>query len=186
MSRKRSWPGRLALVALGVVALTLSSRVTATVPGSSVPQSAQTLIVLLVGALLGARFGAATVVAWLLVGGLGWPVFAEGASGWEHLVGPTAGYLLGFVVAAAAVGRLADRGLVRRPVPALAAMLGGHGVILALGWARLAGTLGPAAAFGRGVAPFLVGGALKSAAAAVVAVGVARTTDAPSAAARDD
>jgi biotin transport system substrate-specific component len=160
--------------------------VAATVPGSSVPQSAQTLVVLLVGALLGARLGAATLVAWLLVGGLGAPVFAGGASGWEHLVGPTAGYLLGFTVAAAAVGRLAERGLLRRPAPALAVMIGGHGVILALGWARLAGTLGPTTAFRQGVAPFVVGGVLKSLAAVAVVVAVARVKGASSLPAMED
>lgn len=176
VAREARRPGRLALVALGVLAVALSSRVTATVPGSSVPQSAQTLVVLLVGALLGARSGAATLVAWLLVGGLGGPVFADGASGWGHLVGPSAGYLLGFVVAAAAVGRLADRGLLDRPGPALGAMLGGHGVILALGWARLAWTLEAVEAFRQGVAPFLAGAVLKSVGAAAVVVVVERAT----------
>ena len=127
---------------VGVVVVALSARVTATIPGADVPQSAQTLAVLVVGSLLGARDGALTLTAYLIVGGIGVPVFAGGGSGWAHLVGPTAGYLLGFVAAAAVAGRLADRGLLRRFGPAIAVMICGHALILTLGWLRLAWMLG--------------------------------------------
>ena len=147
------WLRRLSLMALGVVAVAVSARVTATIPGVAVPQSAQTLAVLVVGAVLGARDGSLSVAAYLIVGGMGVPVFSEGGSGWGHLVGPTAGYLLGFVVAAATAGRMADLGLLRRVGPALGVMICAHAVILALGWARLSFTLGPTQAFRQGVTP---------------------------------
>ena len=87
---------------VGVVVIGISGQVAATIPGLAVPQSAQTVAVLAVGSLLGTRDGVLTLLAFLVIGGIGLPVFAEGASGWVHLVGPSAGYLAGFVVAAAA------------------------------------------------------------------------------------
>jgi len=171
-SARNAWPLRLAMVSAGVLAVALSARLAVTIPGSSVPQSAQTLAVLLVGALLGARDGGLTLTAYLVLGGLGLPVFADGASGWAHLVGPTAGYLVGFVAAATAVGWLSGRGLLRRIPGALAVMMGAHAVILLLGWMRLAGTLGAGDAFAAGVAPFVVGGTVKSALAAGLVVGL--------------
>ena len=168
------WLRRLSLMALGVVAVAVSARVSATIPGVGVPQSAQTLAVLVVGAVLGARDGSLSLAAYLIVGGIGVPVFAEGGSGWAHLVGPTAGYLLGFVAAAAATGRMADLDRLRRIGPALGVMICAHALILALGWARLSLTLGPAQAFWQGVAPFILGGVLKSVVAALTVVAVAR------------
>ena len=167
---RAGWVRRLLLVAVGVVVVSVSARLSATIPGSTVPQSAQTLAVLVVGSLLGARDGALALMAYLILGGVGVPVFAEGGSGWAHLVGPTAGYLLGFVVAAAATGRLADLGVLRRIGPAIAAMVCGHTLILALGWLRLAWALGAASAFWQGVAPFALGAVLKSLLAALTIV----------------
>lgn len=155
------------------MAIAVAARVSAPVPGSEVPQSAQTLAVVLVGALLGSRLGALTLAAYVLVGALGLPVFSDGGAGWAHLVGPTGGYLAGFVMAAWAVGIAADRRLVSRVGPALGVMLSGHVVILGLGWAWLATSRGAAAAFAGGVAPFVTGGIVKSTVAAAVVMGVA-------------
>ena len=141
-------------------------------PGTSVPQSAQTLAVVLVGAFLGARDGALALVFYLLVGGVGLSVFADGASGWPHLAGPTGGYLVGFVLAAGIVGWFADGGHLVRLRTALVVMIVGHVVILSLGWLRLAWSLGPADAFAAGVAPFLLGGLAKSIVAGVVVCAV--------------
>ncbi len=138
------------------------------IPGTSVPQSAQTLAVVLVGAFLGARDGALALVLYLLAGGAGVPVFADGASGWPHLAGATGGYLVGFVLAAGIVGWFADRGHVARLRAALVVMVVGHVVILSLGWLRLAWSLGPGEAFASGVAPFLSGGLAKSVVAAAI------------------
>jgi len=162
------------MMILGVLAVALSARVSATLPGSTVPQSAQTLAVLVVGGLLGARDGSLALVAYLLVGGAGVPVFADGASGWAHLYGPMAGYLAGFVVAAAGVGLLSDYGLLQRLTGAFGAMLGGHAIILGLGWTRLVWALGPELALRQGVLPFVAGGCLKSFVAAVVVLAAHR------------
>jgi biotin transport system substrate-specific component len=160
-----------------VLVVVVCARVTFPVPGSAVPQSAQTLGVLVVGGLLGARRATVALAGYLVLGGAGLPVFADGASGWPHLVGPTAGYLAGFVLAGAAVGRAAELGHLRRPGRAAAVMFGGHVIILALGWSRLAWTMGPQTAYQAGVAPFVVGGIMKSVAAAAIvwlATGVMR------------
>jgi len=161
---------RLGIVILAVALVALSSRLSVTIPGSPVPQSAQTLAVVLVGALLGARQGSLAIGAYVLAGGLGLPVFADGASGWSHLIGPTAGYLAGFLLAAWGVGRLADRGRLETLGPAVLVMLAAHAVILTLGWVRLAASLGPVEAFEGGVAPFVLGGIVKSFLAAGLAV----------------
>ncbi len=134
------------------------------------PQSAQTLAVLLVGFGLGARDGTAALLVYLISGGLGAPVFTDGASGWAHLVGPTSGYLFAFVISAGMVGWLAQRGYVRRFASALVVMLGGHVLILSLGWIRLGATIGLEAGYRQGVAPFLAGGLAKSVVAAMIAV----------------
>ena len=153
---------------LAICLVAAAARVSAAIPGTSVPQSAQTLAVVLVGAFLGARNGALALVFYLLFGGVGLSVFADGASGWPHLAGPTGGYLIGFVPAAGTVGWFADGGHLARLRTALFVMIVGHVVILGLGWARLAWSLGPSDAFATGVAPFVSGGLAKSLVAAVV------------------
>lgn len=160
-------------------AIAVAARITATIPGSPIPQSAQTLAVVVVGGLLGARLAAAALFAYLLAGGLGAPVFADGGSGWFHLTGLTGGYLLGFVLAAVGMGWLSDRKRLRRILPCLGAALGAHALIMGIGWAWLAGSLGAARAFEEGVRPFLVGAGVKSVLAAVVLVPVARWRAAP-------
>lgn len=160
------------LISVGAIAIT--ARFDIPIPGSPVPQSAQTLAVLMVGAFLGARNGVLALLGYLLLGALGVPVFADGASGWRHLVGPTSGYLFGFVVAAEMVGWLAKRDRLQKLLPAFAAMIGGHIIILGLGWARLGTSIGFEPAFTKGVTPFLLGGLIKSVLAAIFAVLLAR------------
>ena len=102
----------------------------------------QTLAVLTLGALFGARLAAATVALYLGEGLIGLPVFAGAAAGPVYLVGPTGGYLVGFLLAAALVGWLAERGWTRGWLLALAAMTLGHLVIFVAGFAWLAPMLG--------------------------------------------
>ena len=161
-------------ITLAVLAVAVSARVSVPIPGSPVPQSLQTLAVLLVGFFLGGRDGTVALAIYLLVGGAGAPVFADGAAGWTHLVGPTAGYLIGFAVAGGGLGWVAERGNLNRVAPAFGAMVGGHAAILLLGWLRLGATLGYASAFEQGVAPFLVGGVVKSAVGAAIALAALR------------
>ena len=145
-------------------ALGLSAHVKFTLPFSPVPVTLQTFVVLLAGVVLGPRAAVAAVASYLAAGLLGAPVFAGGPSA---LCGVTAGYLLGFLPAAGVVGWLAQSG--RRDL-ALLGMLLGMGIIYATGTVWLAAATGwsmrHAAALG--VVPFVVGDALKIAAALLV------------------
>ncbi|WP_439601137.1 biotin transporter BioY [Devosia sp.] len=158
-SRPLAW--RVGAVVLGTLFLALSSYVE--VPMVPVPVTMQTFAVMLVGALYGWRLGAITIIAWLAEAAIGLPVLSGGAAGAHHFVGPTAGYLFAFPVAGAVVGWLAERGWNgHRPALAFVNMLLGNALCLALGAAWLAVLFGADVAWTSGVAPFIVGGVLKS------------------------
>jgi biotin transport system substrate-specific component len=156
---------QVVLVAGGAALLALLARLTVPLPFTPVPLTGQTYGVLLVGAALGARRGPLAVLVYLLAAGLGLPILSGGRAGWP--IGPTGGYLLGFVVAAGIVGWLAARGWDRRFGRALAAMAIGHLVIYAAGAAWLAAFVGVERAIPLGVLPFLPGDAVKLLLAAV-------------------
>ena len=162
--------GRGVLAAtLGALVIALSARATFSLPGAELPQTAQTLAVLLVAAALGSARGTLAVGLYLSAGALGLPVFSDGVGGLAKLLGPSAGYLLGFLCAAAAIGWLADRrSLGRAWWRDVGTMLAAHGLILLLGGGVLAMRIGAGAAWSHGVAPFLLGALVKSAAAAVL------------------
>src|SRR6266436_7683917 len=124
------------LIALGTALLTLSAKVNLPLP--YVPMTLQTLVVLVIGAAYGRRLGSATVMAYLAEGALGWPVFAGSVGGLAPLLGPTAGYLFGFVAAAFAVGWLSECGWDRSVLRLFLAMGLGHILILGAGFAWLA------------------------------------------------
>lgn len=153
---------KLAAVFLGTLFLAASSWIE--VPMFPVPMTMQTFAVTLVGALFGWRLGLATVLAWLGEAALGFPVLSGGAGGLVHFVGPTAGYLAAFPIAAALVGWLAERGWTAegRLVRNLAAMLAGNAFILVFGTIVLAGMIGAEKAYTFGFAPFVLGGILKA------------------------
>ena len=112
----------LVLVLAGSALIALAAQVRIPLPFSPVPVTGQTFAVLLVAAALG-RLGLASVIAYLIEGAVGLPVFAGGGFGVATIVGPTGGYLIGFALAAALIGSAAERGWDRHLVPALAAML---------------------------------------------------------------
>ena len=149
----------LALIVAGSLLVAALAQVRLPLPFTPVPITGQTFGVLLVGAVLGSRRGGLSLLLYLLVGGLGAPVFAGGVSGWP--VGPTGGYLLGFVLAAVVTGWLAERGWDRRLSRALLAMLAGHVAIYAVGVAWLALYVGADRAIPLGLLPFLPGDAIK-------------------------
>jgi len=150
------------LMVLGTVALWLSAKIQ--VPLIPVPITMQTLVVLVIGVAYGWKLGGATVLLYLAEGAVGLPVFAGNWSeggGIHHLYGPTAGYLVGFAVAAAICGALAERSWDRSLLKAGAAMVIGNLVIYALGLTWLAIQIGLSDALKYGLVPFLVGDALK-------------------------
>ena len=138
--QQRSWLLDAALVLLFSAFVGLTAQVE--IPLWPVPLTLQTLGVLFTGAVLGSRRGALALVLYLAEGAAGLPIFAGGASGVAHLLGPTGGYLAGFVIAAGVVGWFAERGWDRRLVWTALAMLAGNVIIYALGVAWLAVYLG--------------------------------------------
>ncbi len=151
------------------VALAAASRIVLPLGFTPVPVSAQTFVVLVAGALLGARRAAAGAVTYLALGVAGVPWFAVTG-------GATLGYIAGFAVAGWLVGRAAEAGLLAQRGRALAVMAGAHVVIYALGAPVLALVLGIGApqAFALGVAPFLIGDTIKVVAAATIAPSLGR------------
>jgi len=150
------------LMVLGTVALWLSAKIQ--VPLIPVPITMQTLVVLVIGVAYGWKLGGATILLYLAEGAVGLPVFAGNWSeggGFHHLYGPTAGYLVGFAVAATICGSLAERGWDRSLFKAGAAMVIGNLVIYALGLTWLAIQIGIGDALTYGLLPFLVGDGLK-------------------------
>ncbi|MGI5492423.1 biotin transporter BioY [Microtetraspora malaysiensis] len=154
-----------ALVAGGAALTGLAAQLAFPVPGSPVPVTGQTFAVVLVGAALGFNRAALSMLLYVLAGIAGVPWFTGGASGPG---GATFGYLIGFIVAAALVGRLAERGGDRTPARTAGTMLFGNLVIYAFGVPVLMTVtgMGLGAALAAGVVPFLVGDALKIAVAA--------------------
>jgi biotin transport system substrate-specific component len=157
-------PGALlrdAALILGGAALTgLAAQLVVPVPGSPVPITGQTFGALLVGAGLGWRRGAASMLLYLVAGMAGVPWFQDGQSGW---LGVTGGYLVGFAVAAVLVGFLASRGGDRTPLRTVGTMVLGNLVIYAIGvpWLMASTGFDLATAVDRGVVPFLIGDGVK-------------------------
>ena len=162
------------LMALGTALLTLSAKVNLPLP--YVPMTLQTLVVLMIGAAYGWRLGSATVIAYLAEGAIGLPVFAGPVGGLTPLVGPTAGYLYGFVLAAFATGWLSQRGWDRSVVWLFVAMAIGHVLILGTGFAWLAFgmKLGVDKAWLVGIVPFIAASLVKNALGATLVPAILR------------
>ncbi len=155
--------GVLAILAVvGTLALTLSAKTH--VPFWPVPMTMQTFVVLVIGLAYGWRLGAATVALYLAEGALGLPVFSgtpERGIGIAYMMGPTGGFLVGFVAAAGLTGWLAERGFDRSIGTTALAMLAGNVVVYAFGLGWLAGLIGFEKAVQFGLYPFLLGDAAK-------------------------
>lgn len=164
------------LVVAGAALTALAAQWRFYLPFTPVPVTGQTFAVLLSGAALGWRMGAASQALYLLVGVAGAPVFADASAGWGVISGPTGGYIVGFVFAAALVGRLAERGHDRRFLSMVTAFIVGSAVIYAFGVAGLINATGwsLSEAVARGVTPFLVGDLVKALAAGVILPGAWR------------
>jgi len=157
-----------ALVLGGALFTALCAQVAIHVPPSPVPVTGQTLAVVLVGSTLGARRGSAALALYLLLG-LALPFYADGNSGWSVVWGPSGGYLVGFVVAAGVIGRLAERGADRKVATAFASFVAGQAIVFAFGVAglKLATDQDWGWTIHNGFTVFIVGGLIKAAVAAV-------------------
>ena len=148
----------IVLAVIGSLLLTISAKIQ--VPFWPVPMTMQTFVVLVLGVAYGGRLAGATVLLYLAQGALGLPVFA-GGGGLAYMAGPTGGYLAGFLLAAVAVGWLAERGWARSAPSTLAAMLIGTAIIFGCGIAWLATLIGLPQAISAGLVPFLLSEAVK-------------------------
>ena len=160
----------LLLALLGSALLTISAKIE--VPFYPVPMTMQTLVVLLLGMAYGARLGTATVLLYLAEGAAGLPVFAgtpERGIGIPYMLGPTGGYLAGFLLSAAITGWLTER---RRDWPALVlAVTAGSIVVFIPGVLWLAQLIGFEQSIANGLMPFLWATLVKGAIA--IALGMA-------------
>ncbi|HKZ28687.1 MAG TPA: biotin transporter BioY [Acidimicrobiia bacterium] len=153
-----------AALVIGFALLTAAAaQVRVPLPFTPVPVTGQTFAVLLAGAALGSRAGAASQGLYVLLGLGGLPFFSGGNGGWDYATGPTLGYLVGFVVAAAVVGSLAERKQDRTIATALPAFLAGTVVIylFGVGWLIASLPTDLTDALVKGMVPFVVGDLLK-------------------------
>lgn len=167
--RAAGWLRDLTLIILGALFVAALAQVEIPLPFTPVPITGQTFGVLLVGAALGSKRGAASLASYVALGIFGFPFFAGGAHGLEIVIGATGGYLIGFVIAAYVIGLLAEQGLERNIRTSIIPFLVGTVIIYVCGVAWLSVFLGSfSKALAAGLLPFLVGDAIKLVAASLV------------------
>ena len=176
---------QVALVALGIVLLAVLAKIKLPIPPSPVPVTMGTFGVLAIGAAYGPRLGLVTILGYLIVGALGYDVFANSSAekfGLEYMMGDTGGYLVGYVLATLALGWAATRGWDRSVIWMAFAMLIGNALIYVPGLLWLGVLYGwdkPILEWG--LTPFIIGDFMKLALAAILLpvtwklVGKART-----------
>ena len=164
------WLKQILLVVTGVMALAIAAKVK--IPMTPVPITLGTLAVLTTGSAYGPRLGLATILGYLIIGALGFDVFATSSasnSGLDYMVGGTGGYLVGYVVATLALGKLARMGWDRTAPKMACAMLLGNLLIYIPGLIWLGALYGwdqPILQWG--LTPFIIGDLLKLAVAAML------------------
>lgn len=169
----------LATVVLGTLLITICAKIN--VPVWPVPVTLQGFAIAALAAAFGLRIGVATVALYLIEGAAGLPVFAGASAGIPYLMGPTGGFLLGFLVMAAIIGYAADKGASGKPLVLFAAMVVADAVLLVLGFVWLLALAGNAgwidqsdvvgSAFRGAIQPFVVWDVLKMALAALTVTG---------------
>jgi biotin transport system substrate-specific component len=159
--KQTSWMEDLILIGMGSILIALCAPISIKLPFSPVPIALAPHLSLALGAVLGRHRGALSVLAYLLQGAMGLPVFALGDSGILHLLGPRGGYLLGYAAAAYATGYLIEKMRERTPYKTFMALAAGNGIIYLLGISQLSLFIGLKSAVLLGMLPFLLGDALK-------------------------
>jgi biotin transport system substrate-specific component len=160
-----TWVRQLVLIVGGAAFVGLAAQIAIPLPFTPVPLTLQTFAVLLTGAALGSLRGVLSMTLYAVVGVLGVPWFAQGSAGYSA---PSFGYILGFIAAAFIVGRIAEGGATRSAGRTAVLMVIGNLVIYAIGvtWLKVALGVDWGTAIALGVTPFLIGDAIKIAAAA--------------------
>lgn len=163
-----------ALVVLGIAVLAVLAKIKLPIPPSPVPVTMGTFGVLAIAAAYGPRLGLTTILGYMLVGALGFDVFATSSAelnGLTYMMGSTGGYLLGYVLATVALGWAATRGWDRSVLSMAGAMLIGNALIYVPGLAWLSVLYADASTaqiLAWGITPFLIGDAMKLALAALL------------------
>ncbi len=142
--------------------ITLMTQIEIFLPFTPVPFTGQTLAVLTVGALLGSQKGALSVLLYLAEGLLGLPVFTKASFGFLHLVGPTGGYLVGFVAQAYLAGWLIERQSQFQSLRVLGSLLVCCAIQMSFGLLWLSHFVGWSQVFGLGLIPFIPGEIVKA------------------------
>ena len=142
----------IVLILFGTLLLAVSSKIQ--VPFWPVPMTMQTFIVFIIGMSYGWKLAFSTLIAYLVEGSLGLPVFAKGG-GLLYLIGPTAGYLYCMVIAAGVIGFLAERGYNNSYIKSLISLIIGTGIIFVLGIGYLGSVIGYDKALAGGLYPFI-------------------------------
>lgn len=170
---------KMVLTALFTALVIAGAYISFPLPFSPVPIVLQNLFVLAAGLVLGWRWAAISILLYLLLGVVGLPVFSAARGGLAHLFGPTGGYLIGFLAAAIVSGLLSHLGRPRIATDVIAVVAGTIAIYLfGVPWLKVQADMTWTAALAAGLTPFLVGDALKAAAAVAVA-GAARSAVAP-------
>jgi biotin transport system substrate-specific component len=166
----RGLPMDIALIAAGAGLTAIAAQVA--IPLWPVPVTGQTLAVLLVGSTLGALRGTLSLVLYAVLGIVGVPVFSDATHGLSIVMGPTGGYIIGFIFAAALTGWLAQRAWDHRILGAILSFLAGTVVTFMIGlpWLAVSLHLNLEQTLQFGLYPFIVGGAVK----ALLAAGIVR------------
>ena len=179
------WIKRVVLIALGIAALAIAAKIKVPMWPSPVPITMGTFAVLTIGAAYGPRLGLATILGYMVIGAIGFDVFASSSAeknGIAYMMGGTGGYLAGYVLATLALGAFARIGWDRNVMKMGAALLIGNALVYVPGvlWLHQF-TSGWAQTFQWGLTPYLIGDAMKLALAALLIpavwklVGKART-----------
>lgn len=161
----RSTVNTIALMVGFALLTALAAQIKFAVPGTPVPITGQTFVVLLSGAALGSRMGAGSQAIYWAMGAIGLPFYSDASGGWEAATGATGGYLIGFIVAAWVVGALAERGQDRTVASAIPAFLAGNAVIYLFGVPWLMASVDSidtmTGALAAGFTPFVIGDIIK-------------------------
>lgn len=155
-----AWVRNVVLVVGAAAFVAVCAQVAIPLPFTPVPLTLQTFAVVLSAGVLGSWRGAAAMLLYAIVGSLGAPIFFQGSSGFG---GVTFGYVIGFIVGAFAVGRIAEHGATRTFWRSVGLMVVGNVIVYVFGttWLAISLQWDPATAIAKGVLPFLVGDAIK-------------------------
>lgn len=157
-----AWMRDLILIVIASGLISLSGFLAIKLPFTPVPITLAHNVCLALGLLLGRKRGALAVVAYLFQGAMGFPVFAAGHSGLLYLLGPTGGYLIGWVAGAYLTGYLIEKSTSPTAIKKFLAVFAGNGLIYLFGFSHLALFIGWKSAFLMGILPFVCFDLIKS------------------------